>query len=165
MTQDKDNQFAVEKMIVGETSTHGLNKLLTNIRIFKGSFPADKVPLAKPVGVEAYIINTEPARQEGEHWVALVITKKKCFYFDSFGKQLLNLHILSQLKNIGVSDYKFSIKQIQPVLSSSCGYYCAAFILSHKIGMSYTSFIQMFSSNLEKNDQICYKFLEENLFK
>ena len=152
-------------MIAGETSTHSLNKLLTNVKFFKGAFPSDNTPVVKPVGVEAYIINTEPARQEGEHWVALVITKKKCFYFDSFGKQLLNLHILSQLKNIGVSDYKFSIKQIQPVLSSSCGYYCAAFILSHKIGMSYTSFIQMFSSNLEKNDQICYKFLEENLFK
>ena len=152
-------------MFFGETSTHGLSKLLTNVSIFKGAFPSDKAPLTKPEGVEAYIINTEPAGQEGEHWVALVITKNCCFYFDSFGEQLLNLYILSQLKNIGVSDYKFSTKQIQPVLSSSCGYYCAAFILSHKIGMTYTSFLEMFSSCLEKNDKICYKFLEKNLFK
>ena len=151
-------------MIFGETTTHGLSSLLKNVFFFKGAFPCDQVPLSRPKGVQAYIINTEPAGQVGEHWVALVLTKNCCFYFDSFGEQLLNLHVLTKLKNIGVLVYEFSAKQIQPILSSSCGYYCAAFILSYKVGMSYTSFLDIFSNSLEKNDKICYKFLEKHLF-
>ena len=39
-----------------------------------------------------------PSNMEGEHWVALVLKKKRCYYFDSFGVSIMNRNILRFLE-------------------------------------------------------------------
>ena len=38
---------------------------------FRGVFPADKIPPMSKKQVNAFIVNTDPGRQPGEHWLAL----------------------------------------------------------------------------------------------
>ena len=39
------------------------------------------------------IINTGDSGTIGEHWVAIKMTKHSCFYFDSFGLEILDENI------------------------------------------------------------------------
>ena len=61
---------------------------------FLGCFPHDKLPPFPSIG--SIIINTDSG--SGEHWVAMILTKKKCFYFDSFGVPVINTNILNYVK-------------------------------------------------------------------
>ena len=54
---------------------------LKHDKYFMGCFASDLLPTL----TKTLIINTKPSNMKGEHWVALVLKKKKCFYFDSFG--------------------------------------------------------------------------------
>ena len=45
------------------------------------------------------IINTLKYSQPGKHWVALVLTEKKCYYFDSFGWSIIEKNIKKYLES------------------------------------------------------------------
>ena len=53
---------------------------------FRGVFPADKLPTVPKwrVGSDAYIVNTDPAGETGEHWLAIWKHKRICEVFDSY---------------------------------------------------------------------------------
>jgi len=148
-------------------STSDINSALEKVSIFKGAYPSDVVPISIPIDLkdpQAYIINTADSTHPGEHWIALVLVKNKCLFFDSFGHQLLNLDILNKLKKAGVLQYQFNNKQIQPYQSENCGYYCIAFILSCQNGMSFSKFLNNFSTYPEENNEICYEFIKNNMY-
>jgi hypothetical protein len=145
-------------------STTDINAVLENVGIFKGVYPSDLVPIYIQKDTQAYIINTAGSNHPGEHWIALVFDENNCLYFDSFGYQLVNLDILNKLKKTGVFQYQFNSKQIQPFQSDNCGYYCIAFILSCQNGMTFSKFLNNFSTNPEKNNAICYEFIKNNMF-
>ena len=57
---------------------------------FRGVFPADKLP-SVPKGrrfTDAYIVNTDPAGEPGEHWLAIWTRLGVCEVFDSYGLPL-----------------------------------------------------------------------------
>ena len=60
-------------------------------RVFQGVYPADKLPrsLTKTVPA-AYIVNTDPAGEPGQHWLGPWTEQNKCEIFDSYG---LPLHV------------------------------------------------------------------------
>ena len=151
-------------MTVGGLSTRDIDDMLKGVKIFKGTYPSDFIPLTSTKHSQAYIINTDRDSSPGSHWVGLIISNDNCYYFDSFGFENLNLDILSSLKNVGLKYYHFNSQQIQPFYSDKCGFYCVSFILSFVYGMTYSKFIEIFSIDLEKNDQICMQFLNEIYF-
>ena len=56
-------------------------------KAFRGVFPADKlssVPYWR-VFSDAYIVNTDPEGQPGEHWLAIWTRHQVCEVFDSYG--------------------------------------------------------------------------------
>ena len=61
----------------------------------------------------------------------------------------------------GVKKYIYSSQQIQPLTSDACGFYCIAFIIAYHNNISYSNFIEMFSSSMKGNDEICYKFISK----
>ena len=146
-------------------STNDINTMLRHITMFAGTFPSDIVPIQQRKYPQAFVINTAPNRTSGEHWTALILTDSKCLYFDSLGCQIQNVSLLKSLKKVGVRYYKYNSCQIQSVLSSSCGYYCIAFVMSFVSNSSYSNFMSKFVTDLKQNDDICYKFIKTILNK
>jgi hypothetical protein len=145
-------------------STSEINSVLEKVDIFKGAYPSDLLPIHIRKDTQAYIINTADSNHPGEHWIAIVLDENQCLYFDSFGYQLLNLDILNKIKKAGVLQYQFNNKQIQPFQSENCGYYCIAFILSCQNGVTFSKFLNNFSTNPEENNVICYELIKNNMF-
>ena len=133
--------------------------------MFVGTFPSDIVPVYKRQYPQAFVINTAPDKTSGEHWTALILSDDKCLYFDSLGNQLQNIPLLESLKKCGINEYKYNNCQIQPVLSSSCGYYCVAFIMSFARGIPYHGFMANFVTERKQNDDLCYRFIKKILNK
>ena len=72
-------------------------------RVFQGMYPADQLPQSSPTTVRAaYIVNTDPAGEPGQHWLGLWTEQNKCEIFDSYG---LPLHVYTnpELHSGGVS--------------------------------------------------------------
>ena len=146
-------------------TTTNLNLMLKNYEIFMGTFPSDQIQIQKSGYPQAFIVNTEPSTSVGEHWTALIVSDKKCLFFDPLGCEILNIFLLETLKGVGITKYKYNSCQIQSTFSNNCGYYCVAFILSFIRGFSYASFMNNFVSELEQNYFLCNLFIEKHLNK
>ena len=55
-------------------------------KTFRGVFPADKLPTVPywRVFSDAYIVNTDPTGEPGEHWLAIWTRNRVCEVFDSY---------------------------------------------------------------------------------
>ena len=121
-----------------------------------GVYMKDELPSKLKSGF--YIINLQSSNiGNGTHWTTLFYNFKQSYYFDAFGfpapievEQKLNA-------------YTYNDKQIQNLNSTACGYYCVSFILSmnkqKNKEMGFKKFIDVFSKNSKKNDEILYNFL------
>ena len=145
-------------------TTNNIDDVLGQYAIFKGTYPCDLVPISSNIEPQAFVVNTENSHSSGQHWIALITKQTKCWYFDSFGNELLNQDILRSLRNIGVEKYFLNCKQIQPVHSNSCGYFCIAFVLSFILGIKYEDFLSEFSENVDQNDRLCLSLIKRYLF-
>ena len=148
-------------MPVDGLSESDINNMLREVKIFRGTYPSNLLPLRSKGKTQAFVINTDRDHLPGSHWVGLILSGGKCRYFDSFGRENLNLDILTALKTVGIKSYIYNSRQIQPAVSNKCGFYCIAFVLSFIHGMSYHSFLKLFSNDLEKNDEICLQFINK----
>ena len=124
---------------------------LKHDKYFMGCFASDLLPYFPNSFPKTLIINTKPSNMKGEHWVALVLKKKKCFYFDSFGVPILNDDILQFLQDY----YKVTYSDvcIQSVNSEKCGKFCIAFVKTVRSKQSYSEFLSNFNFiDLASND-------------
>ena len=124
---------------------------LKHDKYFMGCFASDLLPSFPNSFPKTLIINTKPSNMKGEHWVALVLKKKKCFYFDSFGVPILNDDILQFLQDY----YKVTYSDvcIQSVNSEKCGKFCIAFVKTVRSKHSYSEFLSNFNFiDLASND-------------
>ena len=126
-----------------------------NIHIH-GIFMKDELPSKLTKGF--YIINLQSSTEgNGTHWVALYYNPVCSYYFDAFGF-IAPLEIQNKIK-----PYAFNDKQIQDLKSSACGYYCIAFIMflygKKDIENLYRIFINLFSSDTYKNDEVLERIL------
>jgi len=90
--------------------------------------------------------------------VAMRMTKDNCFYFDSFGLEIINENI----KNFAKIYKKviYSERCIQNIQSKKCGEFCVAFVNIVNCVTSYTNFINSFSENRYINDIIVDKLMK-----
>ena len=95
---------------------------------FMGCYSPDLLPSSPKTYPGTLIINTVPSNKDGEHWVALLLKKKKCYYFDSFGLPIMNGNILKFLQRYRKVTY--SDVCILGVYSEKCGKFCIAFVTS-----------------------------------
>ena len=70
-----------------------IERLLNYNYSFIGCYPHDTLPHIKRKSNISIIINTANSKRIGEHWVAMKMTNDKCFYFDSFGVEIINENI------------------------------------------------------------------------
>jgi hypothetical protein len=131
-----------------------IGKILHLSKEFLGCFPLDKLPSFPTEFPKSMIINTHKSNQPGEHWIALVLTKKHCFYFDTFGLPIINKTIMQYLN----SQYKvvrYSNVCIQHITSNKCGEFCIVFVVQVKSKTTYEKFISQFNlEDVRENDII-----------
>ena len=141
------------------TSSIEIENYLKNQKGFLGCFASDDLPPIPKILPASMIINTHRKNQPGEHWLALILTKTKCFYFDSFGAPILEETIVSYLCQ---KYHKVTVNNecIQHFTSASCGLFCIAFIKNVNSKISFEKFISKFNLfNLLKNDNIVLDLL------
>ena len=127
-------------------------------KTFIGCFPFDKLPAFPEKLPAKLIINTGASSTEGEHWVALLLKPKSCFYFDSFGIPILNheIHKFLQKKYKKVT---FSSLCVQDYRSNKCGEFCIIFLKNVSSKKTYLLFLKRFSDiNLLINDKLLNYF-------
>ena len=124
-----------------------------------GVFPADQIPRVwtKPT---AFVVNTDDHTRPGMHWVAVYVNKS-CdgLYFDSFEiPPVIPDHIKRLRKNC--KSFRWNTVQLQSDTSDVCGQYCIMFLSYMCKGLGFEKFLDNFSKNLEKNDDIVRSFIQ-----
>ena len=136
-----------------------IENILQKNKNFLGCFASDQLPSFPSTFPKSMIINTDTANSSGEHWVALVLKKKSCFYFDSFGLPVMNNNILNFLSE-NYKKFTYTNVCIQSAYSDHCGKFCIAFIKHVHSKYSYDTFIKQFNFvKLYKNDLIVENIL------
>ena len=125
---------------------------------FIGCFPFDQLPALPKKLPAKLIINTGASSTEGEHWVALLLTPKSCFYFDSFGIPIIN-HEIHKFLQKKYKQVTFSALCIQDYRSNKCGEFCIIFLKNVSNKKTYMSFLKRFNNaNLLFNDRLIENF-------
>lgn len=108
----------------------------------------------------AFILNVDDHTKGGSHWISIYVNKSgEGFYFDSFGFPPFEKHHINRLrKNCKV--YRWNSMQLQSEYSTVCGQYCVMFLNYMTSGLGFQKFIENFSSDLTKNDEIVEKFVK-----
>lgn len=125
---------------------------------FNGCFTKDDLDYI-PEGNTVYNLNGQ------SHWVALVKDGNDYFYFDSYAvvpPQMLEDMIMQGSKD-GL--YCYNTKEIQAINSSSCGYYCCAFLKwmdkrKDKF-KAFEDFKNLFSDKYLKNEEVLHELLKQ----
>ena len=141
-----------------------IHYLLGNIGEFLGCFFPDILPPFPKKFPKSFIMNTAESSMPGRHWVAVVLLKDQCLYFDSFGvgvvESKLRKYLFSRYENVFHSRVC-----IQDVTSIKCGAFCVDFILNVKNHADYMNFMNMFSSiKLQQNDDILKERFKDRVF-
>ena len=141
------------------TSSIYIENYLKDQRGFLGCFAYNDLPPFPKKFPVSMIINTHRKNQPGEHWLALVLTKSKCLYFDSFGVGITEETIVSYLQQ-KYEKVTVNNECIQHLYSESCGLFCIAFIKNVKNNASFETFISNFNLlDLLENDNIVLNLL------
>ena len=121
---------------------------------YLGTFPLDRLPELPNKFPKSIIINTDQSNKPGDHWIAIILTEKHAYYFDSFGLGIVDQQI-QQFLLPRYSSIIFNSLYIQHILSDKCGYYCIYFVKSVHNLKSYYNFLSNFKiDDLKLNDCI-----------
>ena len=127
-----------------------IENILKTSKNFLGCFPLDELPNFPQRLPASLIVNTDTSIGNGDHWLALVLEKDECFYFDSFGLPIVEEYILKFL----VPHYNvvtYSDVCIQHIRSNKCGEFSILFVKHVKSKTTYDKFLSHFNhKNLEK---------------
>ena len=134
------------------TTSLEINSLLRDDPYFMGCFPSDKLPAIDSHLPRSIIINTQPSEGNGEHWIAIVMTRKNCFNFDSFGCPIIEMDIIKYLSKY-YQKVVYSNICVQHVMSEKCGEFCMGFVKHVHNRRSYRSYLSNFDfENVWAND-------------
>lgn len=137
-------------------TNHTINDILYKlIDKYDGCYMTDQGKFIK--NDKYYIYNLNNSYQKGSHWVGIYKNNKKSCYFDSFG------FVCDREIEKYIKPYKYNKYQIQDINSTSCGYYCIAFIIFMNYNNNdFDNFIKMFNKeNYKLNEFILYNYLKK----
>ena len=123
------------------------------IKRYHGCFIDDRMPEKLLNGF--YIINLNGH----SHWTCLLKDGGDFFYFDSYG-----FPASAEVEELIGTDYIHSDLQIQNMNSSSCGYFCIAFMRSMEKAKNkkkaYEDFLKHFDKDPLKNEVLLHELLD-----
>ena len=158
----KEKIYQAKKTHQGAKASE-INKLLTCSPHFIGCFAENQIEKLKITSFPCFaIVNLDNDKLPGSHWIALHFKKNKIEIWDTLGLRLLDwptvpCNLLKFLHNHVISRRITVSRRIQHDSSILCGYYCIFFVICRPF-MSFSSLVNMFSSNFAVNDNILIKF-------
>jgi hypothetical protein len=126
-----------------------INTIVRQIGItnFLGVFAVNELISIPPKTEGILIFNTEPAQENGQHWIAICINKTNVFYYDSLNTDFyLSEHVVHLFQQMRKTVFLNNI-QIQTNNSDHCGVHCLVFcFVMSKMGNlnSFKSFLKTF---------------------
>ena len=137
-----------------------LKKDLKSKTIFKKVCALNQ--LEKPTFPSAYVINSDPSSEPGEHWVAVYFDKRgRREYFDSYVLSFTLVGLKSYMDAYSSSAWVYNRKTSQAYFSSFYGHYCVYFILFCCRGVPLHAIVSDFTSNLTENDCSISRFIRD----
>ena len=137
--------FEMSKLITNPLTSSQIESLLRKNEFFSGVYACDSIPDIKTRPC-AIIVNTDPADEPGEHWVAMIFKQGgRGFFFDSFGFPPLIPKIQDYMIRHAYNGFKYNSTTLQHPDSNTCGYYCIAFIHLWSRGWTLRMFCSYFS--------------------
>ena len=137
-------------------------------RIFREVLARDqlkniRVPKFKP---SAYVINSDPISQPGQHWTAVVFNGRgKAEYFDSYGLPPNHQQIHDFITKNAQKVY-FNQRTIQNITSTKCGHFVIYFIHKKSKGTPLSQICRPFKSHhLTINDHIVTAYIRRNFYQ
>ena len=133
-------------------NTGMVNRLMESIPGFQGTFPCDMIPKTK--SNMSFIANTETSMESGEHWVAVYISDKNFYFFDSFGRSIdqfpepFKKYMKEASKYFNVIT---SSQNLQYVFSDVCGLWCIYYSWCKFTSVKFM--FKHFSNDNEGNDE------------
>jgi hypothetical protein len=108
--------------------TSELHRVMKRDPAFLGVFALDQVPpiIKKSANVKL-IINLDPARKPGSHWVAIWRKDNIGYYFDSFGRRPPPQLVRWLVQNSDSWIFNSIVMQ-SPNDKTACGYLCLSFL-------------------------------------
>ena len=137
-----------------------LKKDLKSKAIFKKVCALDQ--LEKPTFPSAYVINSDPSSEPGEHWIDVYFDKRgRGEYFDSYGLAPAFVGLESYMDTHSLAGWIYNRKTLQAYFSSFCGHYCVYFILFRCRSVPLHVIVSDFTSNLTENDRSISRFIRD----
>ena len=140
--------------------TNEINTIVKSLGIsnFLGVFAVNELSFIPPKSKGTLIFNTEPAQENGQHWIAICINKASVFYFDSLNTDFyLSAYVINFFQRLRKNVFLSKI-QIQTEKSDNCGIHCLVFcFVMSKMGNlnSFKSFLKTFYSlNIAQREEL-----------
>lgn len=133
-----------------------VENLLRTLKCFVGVFARDELPLKIRKRPAALVVNTDPRKKPGTHWVAFYLRDKTTIeYFDPYGLPPKYKAYKNFIANNSIKWFYNEI-QFQPTipLSMACGLFCSLFIRLRCSGLSFNDYIKLFSKDKSNNDML-----------
>ena len=125
---------------------------------FLGVFARDKIPHHFPPRF-AMVVNTDPAKRPGEHWVAFYVENGEGEYFDSYG--LPPPRDLEIVLDRCCFHYAYNKYQLQDLWTFVCGQFCVYYLYHRNQGERLGSIVDRLRKYGEKNDCIVETFVAQ----
>lgn len=135
---------------------------------FAGVYPSDVMPSFNRIQKTFFsvIFNLSPHNESGSHFIAIIKTRYRIYFFDSLGKRNKYRSSISNFISYFNKPIIYCVKKIQPVNSISCSLYCLAFILHMQKANHYpNTFYNMFPCSNKKNDFVIHDYIIKEINK
>ena len=113
----------------------------------------------------AYIVNTDPQDQPGQHWIALWTQNNVCEVMDSYALPLNVYPQAKPLKQWVTKHWKYVVtngKSLQGLHSQACGHYALMYLKIKTAGGTLQDFVKHFSDyNRVNNDHLVGQFVKQ----
>ena len=117
---------------------------------FEGVFASDRLP-ALSEQKTAMVMNLDPFKMDGSHWVCIYIENVNGNYFDSYGLSPSVDNFVHFLKR-NCKTWTFNKTELQSYDTEVCGHYCIWFLTERARGKTMHEIVSQFSEDRAKND-------------
>ena len=132
-----------------------LSHKLRNLKNFLGVFSRDTLPIDHYALPCSLVCNTDTQESQGSHWICIFIDQYgNGEYFDSYGLPPLHHEFIQYLTDHAQGGFMYNKTMLQCLTCTTCGEYCAAYLILRSAGYSYDQFINLFTTNTYNNDLI-----------
>ena|SRR3989442_11171925 len=130
--------------------------LRKNCAIFRGVYACDELPVIA-VRPSVIVVNTDPARLPGQHWICIYFDGDgHGEFFDSFGQR--PKRVFEHYLNKYCIAWTFNSKQMQSLISRFCGHYCIWYCIMKFRKVALNLLVSSISNDTGLNDFLVHRF-------